>query len=92
MNHRSMLVACAALLLLASCTKRDESLTAPAATPPTASAATPATSATAAADAPAAEPVKDKSWAGQVNEAKAVASAQGKAAQDEAAKADAVMK
>jgi hypothetical protein len=96
MIYRSILVACACLLLAAACTKRDESLVAPAAAPApaaaTAPAAAPAAEATAAAPAIASEPAKDNSWAGQVNQAKAAASAQGKAAQDQAAKADAIQK
>jgi hypothetical protein len=88
MINRSILIACAFALLAAGCTKRDATLVAPAAAP----AAAPAVEATAAASVPAGEPEKDRSWAGQVNEAKAVASAQGKAAQDQAAKADAVQK
>lgn len=92
MTHRTILAVCACVLLAAACTRRDESLAPPAAAPATASAAEPAAPATAAAPGPAAEPEKDKSWAGQVNEARAVASAQGKAAQEQAAKADAVGK
>jgi hypothetical protein len=96
MKTRSILAACAAILLVSACTKRDESLAAPAAAPApaaaTAPAAAPEAHTAAAASGPAAEPEKDRSWAGQVNEAKAVASAQGKAAQDQAAKADAVQK
>ncbi len=94
MSYRSILIACACVLLAAACTKRDDTLAAPAAAPATAGmpAAAPAVESTAAAPAPAGEPEKDRSWAGQVNEAKAVASAQGKAAQDKAATADAVQK
>ncbi len=89
MNVRPILVACAAILLVSACQKRDASLVA--STPaPAASPAEPA-AAPAPVAAPA-EPVKDKSWAGQVNEAKSVASAQGNAAQDRAEKADAVSK
>jgi hypothetical protein len=96
MNYRSIFVACACVLLAAACTKRDETLVAPAAAPAPAAATAPAaaaaTEATAATAAIASESVKDNSWAGQVNQAKAAASAQGKAAQDQAAKADAIQK
>ncbi len=92
MNNRSMLIVCACVLLAAACTKRDETLVAPAAAPAAAIAPAATPEVAAAVAAPAGEPEKDRSWAGQVNEAKAVASAQGKAAQDKAAKADAIHK
>lgn len=91
MNLRLILVSCAAILLVGACQKRDASLVA--STPaPAASPAEPAAPAAPASVAAPAEPVKDKSWAGQVNEAKSVASAQGNAAQDRAEKADAAAK
>ena len=94
MNHRSTALACAALLLLGACAKRDDMLTAPAAAPAAseagaaAPAAAPAAGSAAVASAVAAEAPKDNSWAGQVNQAKAASSAQTKAGQEHAAKAD----
>jgi hypothetical protein len=93
MTLRHLLFACAAMVALAGCSKRDASLasSAPVSTPAADNMAAAPAAATPAAPA-AGEPAKDKSWAGQVNEAKAVASAQGNAAQDRAEKADGAAK
>jgi hypothetical protein len=90
MNLRPILALCVLTLLAGACQKRDASLVASAPAP--AAAAAPAEPAAPAPVAAPAEPVKDNSWAGQVNQAKSAASAQGNAAQDRAEKADAVAK
>ncbi len=104
MTLRPFLLACTALVLLAACTKRDASLASsapePAATASSAADAgaassTPANASSASSNltySPATGEMKDRSWAGQVNEAKAVASATAKAAQDRADKAEAAVK
>lgn len=95
MKLRHLFLVAAMATLAGACTKRDASLVAPAApaAEPAASAAAPAGSSGASLTmSPATGEMKDRSWAGQVNEARATASATANAAQERADKADAVGK
>ena len=99
MKLRLILLVAATATLATACTKRDASLVTPAESAP---ATAPAAAAPAAAAAPSSSAnltmspatgeMKDRSWAGQVNEAKATASATANAAQERADKADAATK